>query len=266
MAITIQKANFWKRISAWMFDAVMTIVIAMGLAIPTLQIFRYDEYYEQFTAIQTVYTEQAETKYGIDFDLSAEEYNQMGEDAKSDYNQKKAEAQKEINDNLEKDEQATKLSSQLISIMVSTFCISLFLTFMVWYFVLPIIFKHGRTLGKKIFGLAVIRTNCVKISTPVLFVRSIIGLYAMETMAVLLLCTMGSVGIIAAGLVQVLQIFVMFRTPMHASIHDLLSDSAVVDYASQQIFDTQEELEAYKAQEAAEASETSDVSTPNTEN
>ena len=53
-----------------------------------------------------------------------------------------------------------------------------FLAFLVWYFILPLLFGYGRTLGKKIFGLAVIRTNLVKVSNPVLFVRTIVGMFA----------------------------------------------------------------------------------------
>ena len=128
------------------------------------------------------------------------------------------------------------------------FCLASLLAFLIWQFILPLILKDGRTVGKKLFGLAVVRTNCVKMSTPVLFVRSMVGLYAMETMAVAFLCLLGTVGIIAAILVQVLQIWVLVKTPMQ-SIHDLLSDTVVVDYSSQQIFETQEELASFLATE-----------------
>ena len=47
-------------------------------------------------------------------------------------------------------------------------------------------------------------------------------------------------------LLFVLQIGVMIATKTNSSIHDLLSDTVVVDFACQQIFDTEEELIAYK--------------------
>ncbi len=248
MSVSLQKANLWKRISAVLFDAVMTFVILLGLAIPVNSLLKYDEYHAEFSAIQQAYTAQAETDFGVDLSLSREEYEKHDEAWQADYDQRKADAETAIAENLEKDEEASRLSSKLISVLVITFCISSFLAFLIWYFIIPLLLKDGRTLGKKLFGIAVVRTNCVKISTPVLFVRSMIGLYAMETMAVLFLCLLGTVGIIAAVLVQVLQVWVLVKTPKQ-SIHDLLSDTIVVDYSSQQIFETQGELEEFLAME-----------------
>ncbi len=252
MALVLQKANFWKRISAWMFDAVMTIVITTAFAIPTLQILHYDANYEQFAAIRTEYTQTVAQELQFDLNVTQEQFDEYTDEQKTAYNEQKTAVQTEVNKRLEQDDKARALSSKIISILVTAASISALITFLAWYFALPLVFKHGRTLGKKIFGLAVMRTNHVKITTPVLFARSIVGLYAMETMAVALLCTMGSVGIFAAMMVQVLQIFVMLKTPTHSSIHDLLSDSVVVDYSSQLIFDSQAELEEHVAREKAE--------------
>ena len=258
MKPSVQKANLWKRISAWMFDAVMIIVVAMALAIPMNSIFKYDEHYAKFASIQTTYIQQAEVKYGIVYDLPQEEYNLLDEAQKEDYNKKKEEAQKEINENLQKDEEAVKLTSKLIGIMIANVCLSSFIASLVWNFVIPLFLKDGRTLGKKIFGLAVVRTNCVKITAPILFVRSMIGLFAMETLAVALLCTFGTVGIVAALAVQVLQIWVLVKTPTQ-SIHDLLSDTIVVDYSSQRIFETQEELNVFLALEDEPTLESTEI-------
>ena len=164
---------------------------------------------------------------------------------------------------MEKDEEATKISTKLVSILIANVCISSFTACLIWYFIIPLLLKDGRTLGKKIFGLAVIRTNCVKITPPVLFVRSIIGLFAMETLAVGLLCTFGIVGIIAAIAVQALQIWVMVKTPTQ-SIHDLLSDSIVVDYSSQRIFESQEELNEFLALEDEPITECLPIDTQDT--
>ena len=90
MSVSLQRANLWKRISAWLFDAVMTIVIALGLAIPVNNALGYDEYYAQFSAIQQTYTAQAEVKFGIDLDLSKEEYENHDEAWKAAYDQKKS--------------------------------------------------------------------------------------------------------------------------------------------------------------------------------
>ena len=135
-----------------------------------------------------------------------------------------------------------------VSLLVSDFIV---------YFVVPLLFKNGQTLGKKIFGLAVMRTNSVKISNPALFIRAMVGRFAIETMFPVSLIVMFCLGLLPIGpivviLLGILEIVVMIVTKTNSSIHDLISDTVVVDMASQQIFDTAEEMESYKAQLAAE--------------
>ena len=116
----------------------------------------------------------------------------------------------------------------------------------------PICFKHGRTLGKKIFGLAVIRTNGVKLGGQAHFIRAIIGKYTIETMVpvyILLMIIFGTLGItgtLVLLLLLGLELFTVFTTKTRSTIHDLISDTVVVDYNSQMIFDSEEELIAYK--------------------
>ena len=60
------------------------------------------------------------------------------------------------------------------------------------------------------------------------------------------------IGPIVVILLGILEIVVMVATKTNSSVHDLISDTVVVDMASQQIFDTIEEMENYQAQLAAE--------------
>ena len=97
-------------------------------------------------------------------------------------------------------------------------------------------------------------------SSPVVFVRSIVGLYAMETMFPLIILMMiwfGMLGIIGTIILigfAILQISCLISTQTNQSIHDLLTDSVVVDMASQTIYETNEELiEAQKAAAAEKA-------------
>ena len=73
----------------------------------------------------------------------------------------------------------------------------------------------------------------------------------METFVPILMFTMiffnllGSVGVVTLFLLFILQIGVMIATKTNSSIHDLLTDTAVVDFASQVIFQTEEARIAY---------------------
>ena len=63
---------------------------------------------------------------------------------------------------------------------------------------------------------------------------------------------LGSVGTMTIGLFFVLQTCVIAFTQNHTAIHDLLSDTVVVDMSSQRIFETQDALIEYKQQLHAE--------------
>jgi hypothetical protein len=65
MTISIKKASLWRRFSAWLFDIILTITIAVGFASATSAIVKYDSYVEKMDALKQQYAEE----YGIDLDI-----------------------------------------------------------------------------------------------------------------------------------------------------------------------------------------------------
>lgn len=262
MSIGLQKANLFKRISAWLFDIVMCVVLATGCMSLMAELINYDFQYTKLTELEAKYTEiqqpyldAYETEHGVNFDITKEEFDKLSADEKSALETHLQAFNAELAQKEDIQKQYALIEAQSSVITTYTFLmisISLLIVFIGWYFIVPYILRDGRTFGKKIFGLAVMRTNSVRISNPVLFIRSILGMYTMETMAPIffLLMTyfgMGSVGLIAAVLVALLDIGVMIYTPTRSSIHDLLADTVVVDFSSQRIFASQEALDEYLA-------------------
>lgn len=252
MSVSLQKASFWKRISAYLFDFIVTIMLAMGFAAGITAICGHDE---KSAELNTYYT-QYEQLYGVDFNISEEDYGKLSETEKAVYD----EAYKALN----KDAGFQETYQDIFYLTLLMHGGGMFLAYLVWYFVVPLFFGYGQTLGKKIFGLAVIRTNLIKVSNPVLFIRTIVGMFAIETMMPIALITMinfnmmGIVGLITIGLLEILQVAMLIVTRTNSSIHDLLADTVVVDFASQQIFDTQEDLMQYRQEEHAKAVEKAD--------
>ena len=255
MTITLQKANFWKRISAYLFDIILTITLALGVAFVVSSVVNYDACLNDYSAKQEFYIGEVEKKYGIDLDLEKEKFDAMSEEEQKAYNETREIAEQEWTQAMNADEEAREIFSKLFTLTLLIISLSLLISIFAIYFVVPLLFKNGQTLGKKIFGLGVVRTNFVKISNPILFIRSIVGFYAMETMFPILMVLMiffkllGMIGLIILVLFLGLQIGVIIATKTNSSIHDLLSDTVVVDFASQQIFDTEEELIAFKEKE-----------------
>lgn len=246
MAISIQKANFWKRISAYLLDFILTAILTVGFGAILSAVVNYDSHLNKYDEIQQSYIE----KYGLDVEITDEEYEKLTDEQKQPY----IEADKA----LRADPEAKKEMLLIMELSLVIISIGILLATVVIHIVVPLLFKNGQTLGKKVFGLAVVRSNCVKLSKPVMIIRAVLGLYTIETMFPIMLFMMimfgllGSVGTITIGLFFVLQTCVIAFTQNHTAIHDLLSDTVVVDMSSQRIFETQEALIEYKQQLHAE--------------
>lgn len=249
MSFSLQKASFWKRISAFLFDATMMLVLSLAIMIGLHAILKIDAKIDQLEAYRVEYA----TKLELNLNITTEEYDALTKEEQKAYDDKLL----ELNKQMSQDEEVMNLNASIITSISITVTVSLLIGTAIWYFVIPLFFKNGVTLGKKIFGLAVIRTNGVKLTNPVLFARALIGFYAIETMFPLTLIFMtlfgslGIVGLVTVGLFLVLQIFVLAYTKTNSSIHDLLTDTVVVDMASQQIFETQDERTEFDKAEAA---------------
>ena len=240
MRFELQKADIWKRISAFMFDSVMIVMVAVGLAAIFSLFLNYGEHYRVLEDTEKEYSE----KYGIDLEITAAEYDKLSDEEKQKYELADAE--------FAKDERAIYAYNMLLNLSLIVLTLSLLLAYIGLELVVPIFFKHGRTLGKKIFGLAVMRTNGVKLGGQAHFIRVIIGKYTMETMVpvyLLLMILFGNLGVVGTGILilfVILEIFTMAYTKTRSTIHDLVSDCVVVDMASQMIFESEDELMAYK--------------------
>ena len=240
MSISLQKASFWKRISAYLFDLILAVMLTVGLATLLSVILGYNSHIQKMENFYTQY-EQA---YGIDLNISEENYNKLTPEEQAVY--------QTANEAFGKDEQVRQTYDTMFNLTLVIISGSLLFSHLILYFGIPLFFRNGQTLGKKIFGLGVMRSNCVQITNPVLFIRTILGQYAIETMVPVLLLimlyfnTIGIVGILVLLLIGILQIGVLMFTQTNSSIHDLLADTVVIDFASQQIFQTEEDLLAYK--------------------
>ena len=132
------------------------------------------------------------------------------------------------------------------------------LAFLILEFAIPMILKNGQTLGKKIFGIGVMREDGVKVVGPLMFIRTVLGKFTIETMIPIFIAMMiffGSVGLegtIILGLILLVQVILMIKTQTNSAIHDVLAKTVVIDVASQMIFDSEADLIAYKEKAHAE--------------
>ena len=235
----IQKASMLKRIIAWLFDSMLVLMLTVMLASWLSAAFSYDT---KAAELEAHYV-RIEEAYGVDFDITQEDFEKLT-----------AEQQEQFNaayEGLSNDEEAMGVYNLLISLTIVIISVSALISVLLLEFLVPLLLKNGQTLGKKVFGLALMRIDCVRISPISLLVRTLLGKFSIETMVPLLLGLMmlwGVIGIIAPAVILgllVLQIAVMVKSEHNTAIHDKLAYTVVVDFASQMIFKTPGEAIAY---------------------
>lgn len=242
----LQKASMWKRISAWLFDSILLGIVAVLCAWLLSMALGFDGH---MTRLEEKYAHYSEA-YGVEFDMTLTEYENM--------------SQEEINKldtayaALSGDQDAVYAYNMVVQQTLLITTMGILFAFLLLEFFIPLWLKNGQTLGKKVFGIALMRTEGIRVNGVCLFIRTILGKYTIETMVPVLLILMiflgslGLAGTIVIGLILLLQLGLVMFTSNRALIHDCLATTVVIDLASQMIFDTKEDLIAYKQKVHAE--------------
>lgn len=253
MIYDLQKASLMKRFSAFLLDFVIFSIIFTGCLLIFHHITGYSNYadllMERKSEIEAKYDIPSfEEEYKINIDsfqlLTDEEKNKLPENVRNSF----ADCIQEINT----DEEYGKYLLILLNLLLVIISFSMFFPFLIVEFIIPLLFKNGQTLGKKIFSIAVMRIDAVKISPLTLFVRAILGKYTIGTMVPLLMVFMllftdaVLIPLAIVLLVLLLQIVMIITTKTNSFLHDVLSSTVVVDFQSQMIFNSVEDLNAYK--------------------
>ncbi len=239
MAVDLQKGSVWKRFAAWLLDMILISVLATGVAFVLSAALGYDSYGETFDAAY----ERYETEYGVKFDMPSEEFDKLTDAEKENFSN--------ATSALLADEEAMQAYEMMTSMTLLIATFSILIAYLALEFAVPMILGNGQTVGKKVFSLAVVRTDCVKLSTLQLFVRSILGKYTVETMIPVYIFIMVFWGVIGSGGTFFLLIFFLSEMLILAIsknnylLHDIFAVTAVVDLPSQMIFGTESELIEY---------------------
>ena len=246
MTYDIQKASISKRISAYLFDGILTGVVIVAVIWLLSAILNYNSYSENLEKAYETYEKQ----YGINFEITQEEYLALSEDERADYDDAYAA--------LVADTDAMYNYNMVINLTLLMITGGVLLGIMMIEFVVPMLLGNGQTLGKKIFGIALIRQDGVKLNTMQLFTRTVLGKFTLETMLPVYMLIMiffnaiGRIGLIVIAGIGLLQLILLVVTRNNQLLHDLLAGTVAVDMASQRIFKTTDDLIAYQKRVAAE--------------
>lgn len=268
----LRKIGIIRRASALLLDVILLMVLTTGFMflISLICNYKHEEqlsvgYYNEWEEFRKTYVGDISVYYGFTYEETDDNYviTKDGEKSSLDALMKVlADSNGEDGATKAAYDAYTELTPvsevnwqyryvyNLLFMMTS---IGALIAYIILEFVLPIIFKNGQTVGKKVFGICLVRPNCVKITTLALFARTILGKYAIETMFPVLMVFLflfGGIGILAIVLfaaLVLLNIVLFFATKNRTPIHDLLAGTVATDMRLQMIFQSEEELVTKKA-------------------
>ncbi len=240
MICDLQKASLLKRASALLLDLILLTIVITGTAFALSAIFKYDSYSQTLDRIYNEYEEE----YGIDFDISADEFSALPEEEQKKY--------EDVNRLMNENEEAVEAYNMTVNLALVITSLSILISYLLLEFAIPLWLKNGQTVGKKVFGIGLVRQDCVRITPFMLFVRTLLGKCTVETMVpayILILIIFGNLGmtgtVILVGF-AVLQLALVATSRTNAAIHDMMAATVAVDLNSQMIFESEAELLAYK--------------------
>ena len=283
----LRRIGIVKRASALLLDAILLAVLTTGFMFIISLICNFDheqdlyvEYATEWEDFDNNYVETVAGYYGYTYESEGDErvMKKDGEDypyasvikefAESegnfDYDKPNADKMAEayrIYQGMASLEELYGQTRYYFSLLFMMISLGVLLSYLVLEFILPIIFKNGQTVGKKVFGICVVRQDCVKISVLSLFARTLLGKFAIETMFPILLIFLFLFGglswlaIVLFAALTILNVTLFFVTKNRTPIHDILAVTAVVDMKLQMIFESEEELIQKKTLQAKESVE-----------
>lgn len=255
----IQKATVSKRIFAFLFDLIIFSVLVVGFGSVFSGIVGYDEESNKLNEITAAYTQEYiydafNTRNGTT--LTPEEIDKKLNEEYDTYKEWYEPQVELANTALRADEEAMDIYYNVIMLSILNITVSILVAYVLLEIVVPLLFKNGQTIGKKTFGIALMRIDGVKISPLQLVVRTILGKFTVETMIPLLVIlsvyfSLISPDMVIFALVVVLALIIsecilFFKSGMTDFIHDKMALTICVDAQSQLIFNNEEELIEYK--------------------
>ncbi len=245
MIYDIQKASLLKRFSAFLLDFILAVIVTVGVAYLVSVITDYDKYYNEVQDTIEVVSKE----YSVDLSLSQTEAEEKYSQADySRYIDAYNEVMKRCGDSY----------VMMWSLSIMMISVGLFVAFLLLEFIVPLIFKNGQTVGKKIFKIGVVQLNCVRLAPQSLFVLSILGKFAVETMLpvlglfLIMFNIAPFLGLVLILGVLVAQLTLLIVNKNRCLIHDLLASAVPVDLSTQMVFESERALVEYKERIAQE--------------
>ena len=157
MTCDLQRANVWKRISAFLFDVILLAIACVLCAWGLSALLGFDAQYQTLMA----HYQAAADACGLDMSIMTQTYSALTDAQRALVEQ--------ANAVLAADETAVHAYGMVIQLSILIVSFGVLSGYLLLEFLVPLLFKNGQTLGKKIFGVALMRNDGVRIGHVTLF-------------------------------------------------------------------------------------------------
>lgn len=247
MVTDLQKASLWKRVSAGLFDFIILAVVTVGMIALLSWALGYNTQNQKLQDAYNRYETEYEAEYGIEFRITQAEYDAMSQAQKDNYDA----ACQAVEKAFSSDAEVIYLYNLVMNMTLLMTTFGLLLSVLILEFFVPLLLKNGQTLGKKIFAVALMRNDGVKVSNVQLFIRALLGKFTIELMIpvyIILMIFFNSIGIVGVAVLAGIllgEVISMIVSRTNSLIHDSIAGTVAVDMATQMIFDSMEDKVAY---------------------
>ena len=223
------------RFAAFIIDAILLVILLTGCLYIFSMIFQYDAH------LATLESEYIKEGYLI-LNVEKNIYEYLAETAPN-YNA--------VLESVKNNQVILQEQQYLATYTTNVPALSIAIVLLILEFIVPLFLKNGQTVGMKVFKIALISNNNIRISSLQLFARCLIGKIAILGVIpmfaisyILINPTGGLLGTIILIIIAIIQITTIVKSKNHAGIQDIIAQVYPVNFAETVIYRNKEELQA----------------------
>ncbi len=230
---SIKNAGFFQRLVAFLFDLIIIFFLNFTLSViaivPISNHFGYDDLVQEYNAQL------------LEFNLG--EYDENNEFVIFNFDDINQDDLQAFYD----DPEAKAISNRKYVFDLIQISAGLFIAEIIVMFIVPLLFKNGQTLGKKLMKLGLVDNYGLRVKPMNVFVRFLIGWFVFETAMSLITMTMFGLPIFI-----LVSMLMLLLTKNKRALHDVIGSTIVVSLDKMVVFDSGEERQAAIQQERME--------------
>lgn len=212
----------FRRFGAFIVDLCLVIVVTVLIALPLRGISGYATTSDSMNAI----FDRIASKHGVDINMTNQQYNALPDEEKLAVDAALLE--------ISEDEEAAELYTKTVRLLMIVVFSSLLVSVVLLELVLPLVFKNGQTIGKKLMRLKVERRDETPLNFVTMLLRSITGKffidYALPVFFFLsfVYANAGRTPLTGLLMLELGQIVCIVATKERRAIHDVIAGTRVV--------------------------------------